>query len=179
MAVNNRRRPTPPLSQRIQEKIEEAEFFLDKIEELENTNSDHATKTLRHLRFYTSAFLNAARSPQHYMLSAWQRPDPANQRRTVTDPAIRVWYDNAVGMKPDLKFLKSERDQNTHAEPSAPFACFVHTGIILRDGPEIPPTDWVFQEFPELGERSSVFFRRSIQSVKELVEEANLEGHMV
>ena len=82
-------------------KIEEAQYFLDK---LVNTEL-----TLREFSFELSAFLTAARSALQYALEE-ARPKSGGQ----------AWYDAQVGGSPAVKYFKDKRDVSVHVTPIIP-----------------------------------------------------------
>jgi hypothetical protein len=78
-----------------QAKIDEAEFFLERIGE--SSNDPSAT------RHYISAFLTAARSVLQYALAD-----------ASTKSGGQTWYETAFSSDPLIKFLKDHRDINVH-----------------------------------------------------------------
>ncbi|HVI57744.1 MAG TPA: hypothetical protein VM619_02570 [Luteimonas sp.] len=86
-------------------KIEEAQYFLDKLAnpELE----------LREFSFELSAFLTAARSALQYALE-----------EARLKPGGQAWYDRQVGAAPVAKYFKDKRDVSVHVTPVIPSRTF-------------------------------------------------------
>lgn len=80
------------------DKIAEAEFFLDLMFEANNDS--------RRFNFFLSAFLSAGRSVLQYALE-----------EVKGTPQAQQWYDSKICGTPILKFFKGKRDLNIHQEP--------------------------------------------------------------
>ncbi|QOY87863.1 hypothetical protein [Paludibaculum fermentans] len=78
-------------------KISEAEFFLGKLVEARDRETEY--------RHYCSAFLNAARSILQYA-----------HKECQTNTGGQAWYDAEVN-DPVIGFFKTERDLNIHTRP--------------------------------------------------------------
>ena len=88
-----------PWKEQIDEKLQEAEFFLDQMKREEAADR---------FRFYTSAFFTAARKPQQYLLEAWALQVPGPTGRTIVNRVPKAWYDAAVSARPVLGALVTE-----------------------------------------------------------------------
>ena len=84
-----------------QHKINEARYFLGRL------NSSHESPA--EYSYDLSAFLSAARSALQYALE-----------EAKTRSGGQAWYDGAVSASNEVRFFKSKRDINIHAEPVLP-----------------------------------------------------------
>ncbi len=87
-------------------KLEEAKYFLSKMNEEQ--------KTKENFIFNLSAFLSATRSVLQYAL-----------KESVQKTGGQNWYDKLMSISPELRFLKDERNINIHEEPTNPKANYI------------------------------------------------------
>lgn len=79
-------------------KLEEAKYFLEKMNSLRMNRED--------FEFNLSAFLNSSRSVFQYA-----------KKECQTKSGGQTWYDNKILSNSIIKFLKDKRDINIHTEP--------------------------------------------------------------
>lgn len=124
----------PSLKVRIDDKLDEAEFFLDLMKDAcgEWDGELEPGELVRHFRFYTSAFLSAVRSPIQYILETFKIiTDPARNRYTWKT-AEKQWYESKISGDTVLRFITDERDANIHTMQVKPGS----EVIVSTEGPE-------------------------------------------
>lgn len=155
--------PIPPLKDRIDQKIEEAEFFLAHINRLENVNTSTPNDDEKHIRFYASALLNAIRSPLQYMV-----------KQIGSDSTKRTWYDTAINTRLVLGFLADERNTNIHTMQTTPIAHHVKTF-------DVGATSTQHQEWPNYAGTDKTLAgiaQDGINKVREIEQEGFTLGHL-
>lgn len=155
----------------INEKVNEANFFLEKL------NQSITRDSMREVRYYLSAFLSASRSILQYSLSKAKSRNPSQQK----------WYENRVRNDMFL-FFKNLRDSNIHRQPvSYSKNCTVCVGTTLIDRETLGETyipslnkdyyRYYFKDWPkndDLGSLSSNY----LKEIKQLVDEGIAKGYI-
>ncbi len=167
----------PPLQERINQKLSEAEFFLEHMRRLENVHTTTVNAHLDHFRFYTSAFLNAVRSPQQYILEEWSIIDPHTGKKSFK-PAQKRWYDSTVSTLPILRFITTERDSNIHNMQTRPMA-FVR--ITVDEGSQTDSTTFHQEWLNYTGKDKTVtgVAQAALDTVRELISQGISLGHIL
>jgi len=133
-------------------------------------------------RYYVSAFLNAVRSPQQYMLERWKStPARTCSCKTKYEQAPKAWYDGEVSKYPVLKFIAEERNVNIHVTPAQPMAHITFFSIVARHGePEIPTSTTCHQEWNFNGTDRKVceLAEEAIAAVRQFVADGKALGHI-
>lgn len=162
----------PPLAERVEQKLDEAKYFLQCMMERENVDLNNPNEAESHYRFYTSAFLNAVRSPLQYILEEFAIPGTNPTRYKTTE---KGWYDRAVGTRTVLGFIKRERDSNIHTMRSATIAHH----IVKFD---IDVTHEMHQEwptYPDANKRVTDIAQDAIVKVQEVVDDGKARGYII
>ncbi len=168
----------PPLKERIIEKLNEAEFFLKKLEDLENVDTSAIDEAQKHYRYYASAFLNAVRSPQQYILEAMKQPDPndSSGRKMYIPSARKNWYDTAVQNADPLPFIADERNLNIHQSITTPI-----NNIVITFGAASAPTKTFTAEWSSYNgadKRVVSIAKAALAQIRKLVQEGFSQGHI-
>ena len=98
-------------------KLEEARYFLDKIQHAE-TEQDFV--------FNFSALLNAARSVVQYAL---EEHNTTPGGRLALDATFNTWYQ--AHLNEELRLLKAIRDENIHVRPTSPTTITAHVDMVM------------------------------------------------
>lgn len=171
------------LLQRVHEKLDEARFFLQCMTDLEASLDGGDIQQIRQLRYYTSAFLNAVRSPLQYLLADWEMErescDKCFRSSIAYERVRKLWYDSEVSKYPVLKFLRDERDWNIHVRPAQPmFRVDTYMRATPDGQPEIPSVTTCTQKWLLDGTEREVceIGAEAITAVQRIIDDAKLAG---
>lgn len=155
----------PSLEIRVNQKLEEARFFLDKMVPLEDVETETANQDVKEFQFYTSAFLNSVRNPLQYLYEDIK-----------ADATKKAWYQAEVGGRPIIKFITDERNSNIHAMSTTP-----HVHYVKRMGDVEPMTTTFHQEWASytLGDnRVTSVAEVALAEIRQVIEEARKQGYL-
>ena len=105
----------PNLRERIDLKLAEAGFFLQKLSELENVHEVQLERDRQVFRFYASAFLNAVQVPPQYILDSVKVAHPLDPNMAIVPVPIQTWYDAEVINNALLSFIALDRNYYNHS----------------------------------------------------------------
>jgi len=120
---------------RTQEKLNEARFFLGKLDE-RNVRTDERWQVTPELRYYLSAFISAARSVTWVMRSEYQGTSGWND-----------WYDSKKPVDEGVRFLKGINDLRVRTEKLGPLEFHYMVSLVI-------PNDFVTRELEESIEKN-------------------------
>jgi hypothetical protein len=166
------------LKVRIDQKLEEAEFFLEELRKLENTDTSTINEDQKVYQYYASAFLNAARSPQQYILEAMKQTDRRDRKgkKKYTPDLCKDWYENAVKNADPLPFIADERNLNIHESITTPISNIVITfGAALAQS-KIFTGEW--RDYSGSDKRVVSIAQAALVEIRKLVEDGFFKGHI-
>lgn len=165
------------LRDRIEQKIEEAEFFLDKLRGLESANSSMTPDDSKKYRYFASAFLNAIRSPQQYICDDMKEADSSDPTKKTIPVIKQNWYSAAIEESTTLRFIKNERDANIHEISTTPIE-HVKKEFSEPAGPSSTSSNVVWTKYNGVDKRVLSIAETAITEVRKLVADGFSKGHI-